>query len=198
MWTRHSEDSSYRFSGSWVILFQSLISTVPGVTPLSADLHKYGYSPMGASVLLHRSAATYKYQGFAVPEWTGGTYRTPGVLGSRSGGGIAAALAVMRYLGEEGYLNLTNNFLGNDAASYQRHRTYCRAQGDWAAAHQRIGIWLADPRHATNCQRHGIQRLERTAASRSSEHPTVARPPPLGDRRRLPQRLGLSGDVSPK
>ncbi len=81
--------------------------TVPGVTTLSADLHKYGYSPMGASVLLHRSAATYKYQGFAVPEWTGGTYRTPGVLGSRSGGGIAAAWAVMRYLGQEGYLNLT-------------------------------------------------------------------------------------------
>ncbi len=81
--------------------------TVPGVTTLSADLHKYGYSPMGASVLLHGNAATYKYQGFAVPEWTGGTYRTPGVLGSRSGGGIAAAWAVMRYLGQEGYLNLT-------------------------------------------------------------------------------------------
>lgn len=81
--------------------------SVPGVTSLSADLHKYGYSPMGASVLLHRTAATYKYQGFTLPDWTGGAYYTPGVLGSRSGGSIAAAWAVMRYLGEGGYLNLT-------------------------------------------------------------------------------------------
>lgn len=80
---------------------------VPGVTSLSADLHKYAYSPMGASVLLHRTAASYKYQGYTLEDWAGGAYRTPGVLGSRSGGPIAAAWALMRYLGEGGYLKLT-------------------------------------------------------------------------------------------
>ena len=30
---------------------------VPGVTSVSADLHKYGYAPKGVSVLVHRSMA---------------------------------------------------------------------------------------------------------------------------------------------
>lgn len=81
--------------------------TVPGVTSLSADLHKYAYAPMGASVILYRDADVYEHQQFTVSNWTGGSYHTPGVLGSRSGGSIAAAWAVMRYLGEDGYLDLT-------------------------------------------------------------------------------------------
>lgn len=80
---------------------------IPGVASLSADLHKYAYVPMGASVLLYRDAAAYAHQPFDVPDWTGGAYRTLGLLGSRSAGGIAASWAVMRYLGEQGYLELT-------------------------------------------------------------------------------------------
>jgi glutamate/tyrosine decarboxylase-like PLP-dependent enzyme len=80
---------------------------VPGVTSLSADLHKYAYVPMGASVLLYRDAGAYAYQPSRVGDWVGGTYSTPGLLGSRSAGGIAASWAVMRYLGEQGYLELT-------------------------------------------------------------------------------------------
>jgi glutamate/tyrosine decarboxylase-like PLP-dependent enzyme len=80
---------------------------VPGVTSLSADLHKYAYTPMGASVLLYCDAGAYAYQPFTVGDWVGKSYRTPGLLGSRSGGSIAAAWAVMRYLGERGYLDLT-------------------------------------------------------------------------------------------
>lgn len=80
---------------------------IPGVTSLSADLHKYAYSSIGASVILHRSEDTYGYQRFAIDDWSTGTYRTPGVLGTRSGGPIAAAWATMRYLGVDGYLALT-------------------------------------------------------------------------------------------
>lgn len=80
---------------------------VPGVVSLSADLHKYAYVPMGASVLLYRDPAAYAYQAFSVGNWAGGTYRTSGLLGSRSGGGIAASWAVLRYLGEQGYVELT-------------------------------------------------------------------------------------------
>jgi sphinganine-1-phosphate aldolase len=85
--------------------------TVPGVTSLSADLHKYAYAPMGASVILYRNEDAHEHQKFTVSDWAGGSYRTPGVLGSRSGGSIAAAWAVMRYLGEDGYLDLTRTLL---------------------------------------------------------------------------------------
>lgn len=79
---------------------------VEGVTSISADVHKYGYAAKGASVLLHRTAELYRYQGFIYEGWPGGLYGTRAVQGARGGGPIAAAWAVMRYLGTEGYLRL--------------------------------------------------------------------------------------------
>jgi glutamate/tyrosine decarboxylase-like PLP-dependent enzyme len=80
---------------------------VPGVTSISVDLHKYGYTAKGASVIVHRNRALRKDQTFATDNWLGGLYASSGVLGTKSGGPIAAAWAVMHYLGEEGYLRLT-------------------------------------------------------------------------------------------
>jgi sphinganine-1-phosphate aldolase len=80
---------------------------VPGVTSISVDLHKYGYTPKGASVLVHRSRALRKHQTFTTDNWLGGLYGSSGILGTRSGGPIAGAWAVMQYLGESGYLRLT-------------------------------------------------------------------------------------------
>jgi glutamate/tyrosine decarboxylase-like PLP-dependent enzyme len=80
---------------------------VPGVTSISVDLHKYGYTAKGASVIVHRTRALRKDQTFITDNWSGGLYASSGVLGTKSGGPIAAAWAVMRYLGEEGYLRLT-------------------------------------------------------------------------------------------
>jgi glutamate/tyrosine decarboxylase-like PLP-dependent enzyme len=79
----------------------------PGVTTISADLHKFGYTAKGASTLTCRDEEIYQYQEFAFSEWPGGTYRTPTLTGTRPGGAIAAAWAVMNYLGEAGYLRLT-------------------------------------------------------------------------------------------
>ncbi|HSQ01113.1 MAG TPA: aminotransferase class V-fold PLP-dependent enzyme, partial [Candidatus Dormibacteraeota bacterium] len=79
----------------------------PGVTSMSVDLHKYGYTAKGASVIVHRSRALRKDQTFVTDNWLGGLYGSSGVLGTRSGGPIAAAWAVLHYLGEEGYLHLT-------------------------------------------------------------------------------------------
>lgn len=79
---------------------------VEGVTSISADVHKYGYAAKGASVLLHRPAELYRYQGFVYEGWPGGLYGTRAVQGARGGGPIAAAWAVMRYLGTDGYLRL--------------------------------------------------------------------------------------------
>src|SRR5215472_1028417 len=79
---------------------------VPGVTSISADTHKYGYSLKGTSVLLYRDAGLRKYQYFSYPDWPGGIYFSPGLSGSRSGGVVAATWAAMVSLGEEGYLEI--------------------------------------------------------------------------------------------
>jgi glutamate/tyrosine decarboxylase-like PLP-dependent enzyme len=82
---------------------------VPGVTSISVDLHKYGYTAKGASVIVHRNRALRKDQTFMTDNWLGGLYASSGVQGTKSGGPIAAAWAVMQYLGEEGYLRLTRS-----------------------------------------------------------------------------------------
>jgi glutamate/tyrosine decarboxylase-like PLP-dependent enzyme len=80
---------------------------VPGVTSISADLHKYGYSARGASSILYRDRELRRHQFFATSDWPGGLYGSPTLAGSRPGGAIAASWAVLNYLGVEGYTRLT-------------------------------------------------------------------------------------------
>ncbi|MCB9091749.1 MAG: aspartate aminotransferase family protein [Halobacteriovoraceae bacterium] len=77
--------------------------SVPGVTSLSVDIHKYGYSAKGASVILYRNKELRKHQFFCTTDWTGGIYISPSALGTRPGGAISSAWAVMNFLGIEGY-----------------------------------------------------------------------------------------------
>jgi glutamate/tyrosine decarboxylase-like PLP-dependent enzyme len=79
---------------------------VPGVTSMSCDLHKYGYAAKGASTVLYRTRELRRHQFVAYADWPGGLYGSPTAAGTRPGGPIAAAWAVMSYLGEEGYLRL--------------------------------------------------------------------------------------------
>lgn len=79
---------------------------VPGVTSLSADIHKYGFGAKGASILMHRSANLLSHQRFSFNNWPRGTYSTDTFLGTRPGGAIASAWAVMQYLGISGYRRL--------------------------------------------------------------------------------------------
>jgi sphinganine-1-phosphate aldolase len=80
---------------------------VPGVTSISADLHKYGLGAKGASTITYRDMSYLKHQFFVATDWPGGIYASPSALGTRPGGTIAAAWAAMMYLGEEGYLHHT-------------------------------------------------------------------------------------------
>ncbi|HSM69898.1 MAG TPA: aspartate aminotransferase family protein [Xanthomonadales bacterium] len=84
---------------------------VPGVTSMSADLHKYGYAAKGASVILYKDAGLRRHQYFAATEWPGGIYASPTMSGTRPGGAIAAAWAVMNYLGQEGYLAMAEEVM---------------------------------------------------------------------------------------
>jgi len=84
---------------------------VPGVTSMSADLHKYGYSARGASVVLYRDRDLRRHQMYVYADWPGGLYGSPTAAGSRPGGAIAAAWAVLRFLGAEGYARLAGQVL---------------------------------------------------------------------------------------
>ncbi|WP_206524209.1 pyridoxal phosphate-dependent decarboxylase family protein [Lujinxingia sediminis] len=80
---------------------------VPGVTSISADVHKYGYAAKGASVVLYRNMSYLKHQFYISTDWPGGIYPSPSAAGTRPGGPIAAAWAAMKAMGEDGYLKLT-------------------------------------------------------------------------------------------
>ena len=79
---------------------------VPGVTSISADLHKYGYAAKGASSILYRNLDLLKHQMFVYQDWPGGVFASPAPLGTRPGGAYAAAWAVLQKLGIDGYRDL--------------------------------------------------------------------------------------------
>ena len=85
--------------------------SIPGVRSISADLHKFGYAAKGASTLIVRTRADAAFLSFEFSDWPKGKYFTPTLLGTRSGGALAAAWAVIHYLGEDGYLRLTSRVL---------------------------------------------------------------------------------------
>jgi glutamate/tyrosine decarboxylase-like PLP-dependent enzyme len=80
--------------------------SVPGVTSISADLHKYGYSPKNASVVLYRDRELRRAALFVCTKTTEYAVINFTAQSSRSGGPVAAAWAVMRHLGEEGYARI--------------------------------------------------------------------------------------------
>ncbi|OZD69530.1 aspartate aminotransferase family protein [Rhodococcus sp. 06-1059B-a] len=81
---------------------------VPGVTSISADLHKYGYSPKGASLLLVRGRDRHRHQYFGLTDWPGYPVVNPTLLGSRSVGAMTAAWAIVTALGVDGFADLTD------------------------------------------------------------------------------------------
>jgi glutamate/tyrosine decarboxylase-like PLP-dependent enzyme len=77
-----------------------------GVTSISADLHKYGFTAKGASLLLLADASLARYLVFEFDNWPRGHYSSATFRGTRPGGAIASAWAVMRYLGVDGYTRI--------------------------------------------------------------------------------------------
>ncbi len=79
---------------------------VPGVTSMSADIHKYGMTPKGSSTLLYKRERIWKNQFHAYTEWMGGVYASPTMSGTRPGSIIAGAWAGMKQMGMDGYLQM--------------------------------------------------------------------------------------------
>ncbi len=102
--------------GGWLLPFWKRLGepvppwdlSVPGVTSVSADLHKYGWCFKGVSVLLHSDPKMVRHQHFIYDAWPGGMYGSSTTAGTRPGAPIAAAWATVSHLGEEGYLRLAS------------------------------------------------------------------------------------------
>lgn len=80
--------------------------SLPGVTSMSADIHKYGFAAKGASLILYRSETFKEHQRFEFDNWPRGYYMTETFLGTRPAGPVASAWAVMNYLGRSGYQHI--------------------------------------------------------------------------------------------
>ena len=98
--------------------------SVPGVTSMSADTHKYGYSLKGTSVLCFADKALRNSQYFFQTDWSGGKYCSPGMDGSRSGGLLAATWAAMVSLGRSGYRRYADAIFATSAAMQDAVRSH--------------------------------------------------------------------------
>ncbi|MBT8196239.1 MAG: aspartate aminotransferase family protein, partial [Bacteroidia bacterium] len=84
---------------------------VPGVTSISADVHKFGYAAKGASVLTYKNMDFLHYQFVVTTDFPGCIYISPTLLGTRAGGPIAAAWAGMKHMGEKGYMSMAKRLM---------------------------------------------------------------------------------------
>ena len=84
---------------------------VPGVTSISMDFHKYAFAAKGASVILHRNKDLRRHQIYACANWTGYTIINPTVQSTKSAGPLAAAWAVLNFIGDDGYLEIARQVL---------------------------------------------------------------------------------------
>lgn len=85
--------------------------SVPGVTSMSADMHKYGYSAKGASAVMYRNKELRRHQFFACAASTTYALINPTILSTKSGGPMAGAWAILHFLGEEGYRRIVREVM---------------------------------------------------------------------------------------
>jgi len=86
--------------------------SVPGVTSISADTHKYGFAPKGSSVVMFASPALRRHMYYVTTSWVGGIYASPTITGSRAGALVAATWAALMCVGRKGYREAAEKMLG--------------------------------------------------------------------------------------
>jgi len=97
--------------GGWLLpWFEQIGEPVPpwnfaveGVTSISADVHKYGYTFKGLSTITYRTRDLAKRQQFWYDTWPGGLYASGTTAGTRAAPPIAGAWAAIHHLGADGY-----------------------------------------------------------------------------------------------
>lgn len=83
--------------------------SVPGVTSLSMDFHKFGYAAKGASAIVYNNRDLRRFQLFTHSGWAGYTIINSTVLSTKGAGALAACWAILNYFGEEGYTKLVTD-----------------------------------------------------------------------------------------
>ena len=84
---------------------------VPGVSSLSADLHKFGFCPKPASTVFYRDADKAQHHLFDADVWPNGRFVTTTIVGTRPAGGAAGAWAVLNHLGVDGFKRVATNLM---------------------------------------------------------------------------------------
>ena len=85
--------------------------SLPGVTSISLDAHKFGYAMKGSSIILYRNPEMRMKQFYIYPDWPGGIFASVALMGTRSGGSVAGAWAVMNYIGKDGYREIVKQVM---------------------------------------------------------------------------------------
>jgi len=99
---------------------------IPGVTSMSMDMHKFGFTAKGASTVLYRSRTLRRYQYYAFTQWPGGLFVSPSMLGTRAGGPIASAWATLQHYGQDGYMENARKLM--ETAEYLQ-KEFCKVPG---------------------------------------------------------------------
>merc|ERR1712071_736437 len=78
---------------------------------ISCDIHKFGCTPKGTSVVLFKTKELRAFSFYAFSDWPGGLYSTVGPPGSRPGANVAMAWATMQKIGHSGYVDRCKKIL---------------------------------------------------------------------------------------
>ena len=117
-----SAATSLRSSRRPATRYRTFDFALPGVTSISADLHKFGFCPKPASTVFYRSPTQAACQPFEVDDWPGGRFATATLAGTRPGGAIAGAWATLHAMGERGYVDTARQIMAARSGVSRWHR----------------------------------------------------------------------------
>ena len=120
---------------------------VPGVTSISADLHKYGFVIKGASVVMHRPKANLRYQVFQFADWPGGIYGDAGVPGHQARAADRRRLGRPASARRRGLREARPQDDGRHEEAHRRRKRDARRARLGRTEHVRRRDRLARPRH---------------------------------------------------
>jgi sphinganine-1-phosphate aldolase len=84
---------------------------LPGVISMSVDLHKYGFTPKGSSVVMYKNESYRHHQIYVNARWPGYPMSNAGIQATKSAGPLAGTWAILNYLGFDGYTALAKKTL---------------------------------------------------------------------------------------
>ena len=148
---------------------------VPGVTSMSADVHKYGYASKGVSVILYRTHELARKQLFVTTDWLGGFYASTAMAGTRPAGPVAAAWAAMMHIGRRRLPRADPHGARRGTPAARRHRVHRRPRTTGRPAGHGDGLRRPRPRRPRHLRR-------RRAPERRRLVPRPAEPPRLAPR----------------